>query len=104
MSEWQRLAEEHWTYQLNQTFTLSLEGLGLYLSPVSPDSVVDYRFSPMEQWLELGFEWNLHRGDSQHLNMEVNLLGTLAAGDCISLRIGGTEWEVAPFPPELLED
>ncbi|WP_339095365.1 hypothetical protein ACINK0_01955 [Deinococcus sp. VB343] len=58
----------------------------------------------MEQWLELGFEWNLHRGDSQYLNMEVDLLGALAAGDSIFLRVGGTEWEVAPFPPELLED
>mgnify|MGYP007002806926 CR=1 FL=1 len=32
------------------------------------------------------------------------LLGALAAGDSIFLRVGGTEWEVAPFPPELLED
>lgn len=59
---WRRLGDELWLYRLDATFRLTLEGLGLYLAPVQPDTVVDYRFCPTEAWLELGFEWNLNRG------------------------------------------
>lgn len=99
---WRRLGDEFWLYRLDATFRLTLEGLGLYLAPVRPDTVLDYRFCPTEEWLELGFEWNLNRGDSQHIHMEVDLLGALAAGDSVFLRLGECEWEVPPFPPELV--
>ena len=90
--------------QLDDTFTLTLEGLGLYLAPVGMETVVDYRFYPLEDWLELGLEWNLNRADNQQLNPEVFVLGSLAAGEAIYLRVGEREWTVPPFPEELLED
>ncbi|MFC3831287.1 MULTISPECIES: hypothetical protein [Deinococcus] len=101
--------DDDWLCRLSHTHTLTLHGLGLYLSPVTPDDALFTDHG--DGWFEIGLDFSRDPTDRGiHLDAEAFLLGDLASGQSVRLALGERgnppllhdEWTVPPFPPALL--
>lgn len=96
---WQHGASDDWLLALDDTFTLRLRGLALYISPADVPFTLEYEC--YGQWLPLELEplgVGLLKDTWAQLDSEAGLLDTLAAGDGVQLRLGGIVWQVPPLP------